>query len=208
MFNTVVLYQHGGYWNNLNRIANSPVLAVHVEHIKLADIQFIAQIDGFEHWEQKTCRRRGQYGEFTEHPPAGGPLAQYDLSAEAGWERYQRWRDAERVMRNHELARTAPQVALDRLINLKTIETVGLAALQTIKRKPWMRSHGLWKKYPETRRYFETSLRDVDPMMRFCAIRSPYIPSGHLQTMMIALRNSRKPLKRLVLHKSSGTLRH
>jgi len=200
LFKSITLYQHVGYWESLNNIANTPTLASHVEHLRLAHVGYVRQ-EGQESWNTLTADSRGHRGHFVEHSPAGGPLAQWDFGAEASWERYRSWRDAEMVMRNHEATKTAPQVSLNRLVNLRSIETIGLGALRTIKRKPWMRSNGLCKQRPESRRYFATGLndenssRDVPPGVR------PYIPSTHLQIMMIALQTCGRDLHKLTVHR-------
>ncbi|KAL8831801.1 MAG: hypothetical protein Q9191_000656 [Dirinaria sp. TL-2023a] len=201
IFMTMVLYQHGGWWDNLENIASTPSLALHVKNIKLAHIGYVTWTDNFHHFKEMNYDRYGPWGDFTEHPPAGGSLADYDLSEEASWERYQRWRDSELVMRNHERDNTAPQVALDRFVNLNSIETVGLASMRTIKRKPWMRSHGLWQRRPQTRRYFETGLRERVTRFGIRKGLEPNYSSTHLQTMMIALHNCGKHLNKLVLHR-------
>ena len=201
LYRTIVLYQHGGYWNNLQNIANHPVLAPFVEHIKVAHIGYAPQIPDFETWDARTLSKRGEGGDLFQHPPAGGPLALWDISAEAGWVRFQKWRDGELTMRNHEEANTAPPVSLHLLTNLKCIETIGLSALRTINRKPWMRRHGLWIQKRETRRYFETGLLDENSTYGFARGLPRFVPSTHLQTMMIALRTCGKDLNKLVLHR-------
>ena len=146
-FKAITLYQHVGYWESLNNIANTPTLASHVDHLRLAHVGHVRQ-EGQESWNTLTADSRGHRGHFVEHPPAGGPLAQWDFGAEASWERYRSWQDAEMIMRNHEATKTAPQVLLNLLVNLRSIEIIGLGALRTIERKPWMRSHSLCKQRP------------------------------------------------------------
>jgi len=200
LFKSITLYQHVGYWESLNNIANTPTLASHVEHLRLAHVGYVRQ-EGQESWNTLTADSRGHRGHFVEHPPARGPLAQWDFGAEASWERYRSWRDAETVMRNHEATKTAPQVSLNLLVNLRSIETIGLGALRTIKRKPWMRSNGLCKQRPGSRRYFATGLNDENTSRGVPPGARPYIPSIHLQTMMIALQTCGRDLHKLTVHR-------
>lgn len=201
LFHTLTLYQQAGYWRNLANIANTPSLAICVKHIRLAHIGYVKQITEFDLWELMTGDSRGARGDLVEHPPVGGPLANWDFEAEAGWERYQRWRDEELVMRKHDEDGTAPKVALDLFTNLQSAETVGIVPLWTIQRKPWMRWHGIWYGRPETRRYFETGLFDEHTMAGVPLGACPYIPSTHLQTMMVALQTCGKNLTKLTLHR-------
>lgn len=138
LFETIVLYQHEGYWSHLNNIATNPTLAPHVKNIKVAHIGLFRAHD-FDSWNRITSAMRGErMGSVHANPPAGGRCAKYDYSLEACWERFQRWRDAESIMRDHKTAASAPAVALDRLTNLQSIQTVGYETLGTIRCEPCM----------------------------------------------------------------------
>ena len=202
LFQTITLYQHSGDWERLDSIANTPTLASSVKHIRLAHIGYVKQISDFEQWKTTVSCVCGGEGMFTRHPPAGGPLARWDFSAEASWKRYECWRAGELMMRKHDQNMTAPRVALNLLINLQTIETIGIGPLRTVKRKPWKCSYGVWRPMPETRRYFETGLNDQQNVMSgWPDAEHCRIPSSHLQTMIIALRTCGRDLSKLVLHR-------
>ena len=161
LFETVVLYQHTKRWAELNQIAHSSNLAPLVKHLKLTHLPWLPYLKTYDQWCAASAPGRGYRGYMTEHPPAGGPLAALDFqSKEEGYGRYSSWRQGEPVMRQHESRGTAPQLDLELLVNLKSIETIGIADLTVIERKPWQRWHGLWKVGPATRRHFETGLLD------------------------------------------------
>lgn len=228
LFKTVTLYQHAGYWERLNNIANNPNLADHVENIRIADIDSVLCIDDYDSWEQAVARERGGCGDSRLHPAAGGPLAKWDYSPQAWWLRYQRWRDAEVVMPNHGKAGTAPKVDIDRLRNLRSVETIGLPSLRVIERNPEVTRYGrLVPGRPDSIRFFETGFPDQeldfhpfelerDPQIQLASpmvamrlfdlycdsfVRNEFLPKRtHLQTMMIALHVCGKDLTKLTLH--------
>lgn len=136
LFKSLTLYQHEGYWKGLEDIANDANLAGMVKHINIAHIGYLTRIESLDEWALATEGLRGPKGDLATHPPAGGPLADWDYSSEVAWERYQLWRDDELAMQQHDDAKTAPKVPLEKLLNLKSVETVGLYRLMTVERKP------------------------------------------------------------------------
>lgn len=198
LFHTIALYQHSVAWESLNSIANSSNLAPLVEKINIAHVGYLEQIYDFERYKSLIASDFEDRRDFTDHPPAGGPLAKWDYSVQATWERYKQWRDAELVMRNHDKALTAPYVAPERFDNLKSIETATMSSLATIERKPELLGQlpRIWPLSTEILRYFATRMRDVSGSRD-----DEKQPSTHLQTIMIALQCCGKHLDKLILHR-------
>ena len=226
LFNTVVLYEHPDRYAALNSIAKTPYLAPLVELVQLANLGFLPDCayqgnywneDGEEKDESHECRTSRNCGSFnfwqsitsapgshystiTPHPPAGGPLAKLDFSPKATYARYVTWRDGERAMKDHVKNGTAPRLDLRQLPNLHNVEAVGLKEMRVIKRQPEIRDNGwdeyMWTQMPETRRFYETGLIEVNAMNR---IR--YATLTHLPTFMIAASVCGKDLTSLTVHR-------
>lgn len=157
------------------------------------------QISEFAKWASVTRSRRS----FIENPPADGPFAKWSFAEQSAWDRYQRWRNAELVMRNSEKDGSPPTVAFDRSVNLKSVETVGLTDMRTVQRQPSMRERGLWTERPETIRFFATGLLDETSTISYPWPRGgvPVVSSTHLYTMLTGLRSSGKNFTKLTLHR-------
>ena len=145
---------------------------------------------------------------MTEHPPAGGPLAHLDYqSTGEGYRRYASWRQGELIMRKHACGSTAPKLDLQLLVNLESVETIGLQDLSVIIRKPWQRWHGLWKVGPASRRHFETGLLAGHIVHGWYLYPTDPTTRSHLQTMLIALDQSKTHLTCLKLQHVEELLR-
>ena len=205
LFRNVVLYEHTKYYAALNSIANVPYLAPLVEGVQLAQLGYLPDCSyddetekppthdcrtdeicgSFDHWHIST-RVRGSSIQL--EPPAGGPLAKLDLSPEGTYKRYVAWRDGERIMKEHVRHGTAPSLDLNRLQNLRHIESVGLQKLRVIKRK--------WSNRSETRRFCETGLIEENAIKGI-----HYVPLCHLPTFLIAASACSKNLTSLSIHR-------
>lgn len=200
LFKKFTLFQHSGCWASLDCITRNSAIAPHVRHLIIAHIGYVKEFEDFKDWKKDSIWNLGDGHHYSQHLPEGGSLAQYDYSDDAAWPRYQRWWEAESVMRKHEYWQSAPRMAFDLLINLESIETMGVSALRTIERKLWVRPSHFGYAQRETRRFFETGL--VGDQGRYEGRRLGNIPSStHLQTTMIALRTCGRSLNKLKLHR-------
>ncbi|KAL8794936.1 MAG: hypothetical protein Q9195_002518 [Heterodermia aff. obscurata] len=208
LFRTMVLYEHPTRYAALNSIANVPYLAPLVEGVDLAELGYLPdcshygeqlereqcdcrsneECGSFDLWQLCRTRTRRQCYDFRFEPPAGGPLSKLDFSPKEMYKRYVSWRDGERTMKEHVRNGTAPSLDLDRLPNLRHVESVGRPKMRTLK---WT-----WSWQSEPRRFIETGLIAENGLKGI-----PHVPLCHLPTFLIAASACSKNLTSLTIHR-------
>lgn len=225
LFESVVMLHHPGSWKKINNIATS-WLAPSVKTLRVATHEDIPVYDNIKAWQNEIIRRRsppvdnsivllsllGLFGHtptmiYRDHPAATGSASKVDLSSkQKAYESYRYWADGEAVMREHEKARTAPELRLDLLKNLRRIQTVGRSQLAIEKTKLEAHPHAWSSRWSS---FAWASRRAIDSS----TVDRGLVQMGNLDLLLRAAKECGTEIADLTLHDPRelaqyGTLTH